>query len=97
MEKLYVNELSKHLNEKITFEGFVDTIRDKKWVMFVILRDSKGKVQMTIEKSEEKNAKLLEIMSNTTIDSVIKVKGLLQENQAVKLGGMNSRNYRGFK
>ena len=29
MEKLYVNELSKHLNEKITFEGFVDTIRDK--------------------------------------------------------------------
>ncbi len=88
MEKLYVNELSKHLNEKITFEGFVDTIRDKKWVMFVILRDSKGKVQMTIEKSEEKNAKLLEIMSNTTIDSVIKVKGLLQENQAVKLGGM---------
>ncbi len=88
MEKLYVNELSKHLNEKITFEGFVDTIRDKKWVMFVILRDSKGKVQMTIEKSEEKNAKLLEIMSNTTIDSVIKVKGLLQENQAVKLEGM---------
>lgn len=86
MEKLYVNELSKHLNEKITFEGFVDTIRDKKWVMFVILRDSKGKVQMTIEKSEEKNAKLLEIMSNTTIDSVIKVKGLLQENQAVKIG-----------
>ena len=55
MEKLYVNELSKHLNEKITFEGFVDTIRDKKWVMFVILRDSKGKVQMTIEKSEEKS------------------------------------------
>ena len=50
MKKLYVNELSNHLNEKITFEGFVDTIRDKKWVMFVILRDSKGKVQMTIER-----------------------------------------------
>ena len=88
MKKLYVNELSKHLNEKITFEGFVDTIRDKKWVMFVILRDSKGKVQMTIEKSEEKNASLLELMSNITVDSVIKVAGLLQENAAVKLGGM---------
>ena len=56
MKKLYVNELQQHLNEKITFEGFVDTIRDKKWVMFVILRDSKGKVQMTIEKSKEKKA-----------------------------------------
>ena len=88
MKKLYVNELSKHLNEKIIFEGFVDTIRDKKWVMFVILRDSKGKVQMTIEKSEEKNALLLELMSNITVDSVIKVAGLLQENAAVKLGGM---------
>ena len=88
MKKLYVNELSKHLNEKITFEGFVDTIRDKKWVMFVILRDSKGKVQMTIEKSEEKNASLLELMSDVTVDSVIKVEGLLKENTAVKLGGM---------
>ncbi len=88
MKKLYVNELSKHLNEKITFEGFVDTIRDKKWVMFVILRDSKGKVQMTIEKSDEKNVPLLEIMSSTTTDSVIKVEGTLKENEAVKLGGM---------
>ena len=88
MKKLYVNELSNHLNEKITFEGFVDTIRDKKWVMFVILRDSKGKVQMTIEKSEEKNASLLELMSDVTADSVIKVEGLLKENTAVKLGGM---------
>lgn len=88
MKKLYVNELSNHLNEKITFEGFVDTIRDKKWVMFVILRDSKGKVQMTIEKSEEKNASLLELMSDATVDSVIKVEGLLKENTAVKLGGM---------
>lgn len=88
MKKLYVNELSNHLNEKITFEGFVDTIRDKKWVMFVILRDSKGKVQMTIEKSEEKNASLLELMSDVTVDSVIKVEGLLKENAAVKLGGM---------
>ena len=88
MKKLYVNELSKHLNEKITFEGFVDTIRDKKWVMFVILRDSKGKIQMTIEKSDEKNVPLLEIMSSTTTDSVIKVEGTLKENEAVKLGGM---------
>ena len=55
MKKLYVNELQQHLNEKITFEGFVDTIRDKKWVMFVILRDSKGKVQKNLAPEDAKN------------------------------------------
>ena len=88
MKKLYVNELSNHLNEKITFEGFVDTIRDKKWVMFVILRDSTGKLQMTIEKSDESNAKLLEVMNNVTVESTIKVTGKLVANESVKLGGM---------
>ena len=86
--KLYVNELNDHINEEIVFSGFVDTIRDKKWVMFVILRDSTGKVQMTIEKSEEQNAKLLEIMSNLTVESTIKVTGKLVSNEAVKLGGI---------
>ncbi len=88
MKKVYVNELEKYLDKNISFSGFVDTIRDKKWVMFVILRDSTGKLQMTIEKSEEKNKELLEIMSNVTVDSTIKVNGILKANDAVKLGGM---------
>ena len=86
--KIYVNELENYIDKEITFSGFVDAIRDKKWVMFVILRDSTGKVQMTIEKSEESNQKLLDIMSNTTVESVIKVTGKLVKNEAVKLGGV---------
>ena len=88
MKKVYVNELSNHIGEEIVFSGFVDTIRDKKWVMFVILRDSTGKVQMTIEKSEESNTKLLEIMNSISVESTIKVTGKLVSNEAVKLGGM---------
>lgn len=88
MKKVYVNELENYLEKEISFSGFVDTIRDKKWVMFVILRDSTGKVQMTIEKSEEKNKELLEIMSNVTVESTIKVNGVIKSNEAVKLGGM---------
>ena len=88
MKKVYVNELKKHLGEEIVFSGFVDTVRDKKWVMFVILRDSTGKVQMTLEKSEEKNANMLDIMSNITHDSVIKINAKVVENEAVKLGGL---------
>lgn len=88
MEKVYVKNLKNYLNETISFSGFVDSIRDKKWVMFVILRDSTGKVQMTIEKSEEKNQELLETMANLSVDSTIKVEGKLVENEAVKLGQM---------
>ena len=88
MKKIFVNELESHIGENITFSGFVDTIRDKKWVMFIILRDSTGKVQLTIEKSEEKNKDMLELMSGVTHDSVIKVKGTLNKNDAVKLGGI---------
>ena len=86
--KINVNELEKHVGEEIVFSGFVDAIRDKKWVMFVILRDSTGKVQMTIEKSEEANQKLLEIMGDTTVESTIRIKAKVMANEAVKLGGL---------
>ena len=88
MKKVYVNELKNYLEKEIVFSGFVDTIRDKKWVMFVILRDSTGKVQMTIEKSEETNKELLDIMSNISVESTIKVSCIVEENEAVKLGGI---------
>ena len=88
MKKIYVNELNNYIDKEIEFSGFIDTIRDKKWVMFVILRDSTGKLQMTIEKSEEKNKELLDIMSSLTVDSTVKVTGKLVQNEAVKLGKM---------
>ena len=86
--KISVNELNKYVGQEITFSGFIDTIRDKKWVMFVILRDATGKVQMTLEKSEEQNKEMLEILYNTKNESTIKVTGKLVSNEAVKLGGI---------
>lgn len=88
MFKIFVDELKNYIDKEITFKGFVDTIRDKKWVMFVILKDHTGHVQMTIEKSLEENAKLLEIMSNVTKDSTVSVKAKVVANEAVKLGGI---------
>lgn len=88
MNKVYVNELKNNIGKEITYSGFVDTVRDKKWVQFLILRDSTGKVQATIEKSEEKNAEMVNLVSSLTKDSVIKVVGKVVENEAVKLGGL---------
>lgn len=88
IRKIRVNELENYIGKEIIFSGFVDAIRDKKWVMFVILRDSVGKVQMTIEKSDESNKELLEIMANTSVESTVKVTCLVSKNEAVKLGGI---------
>ena len=88
IRKIRVDELNNYIGKEIVFSGFVDAIRDKKWVMFVILRDSVGKVQMTIEKSDENNAKLLDIMNNVTVESTVKVTCMVMANEAVKLGGI---------
>ena len=86
--KINVDELNNYVGQDIVFSGYVDAIRDKKWVMFVILRDNTGKLQMTLEKSEEANKEMLDIMSNLTVESTVKVTGKLVSNEAVKLGGL---------
>lgn len=88
MKKINANELKNYFDKEITFSAFVDTIRDKKWVQFVILRDHTGKVQMTIEKSDENNKDMVELVSSLTVDSTVKVTCTVKENEAVKLGGL---------
>lgn len=85
--KLFIKDLNKHFGEKIELQGFVDNIRNLQYVQFVILRDSTGKVQMTIEKNDE-NSKLVEIIDNLTLESTVKVTGTLLESPKVKLNGM---------
>ncbi len=88
MKKLMINELKNNLKKKITVQGFVDNIRNLQWVQFLIIRDSSGKLQVTIEKSDEKNKDLVEIVNSLTIESTITVTGILKENSAVKLNGI---------
>ena len=78
-----INELKEN-NSKVTISGFVDKIRNLQYVQFVILRDTTGKVQVTIEKNEE-NKGLVEIIDN------------LKEESTVKRNGNNSRNNRSNK
>lgn len=85
IKKINANELKNFINEEITFSGFVDTIRNKKWVAFIILRDQTGKVQMTIEKE---NNDLVPIIDLLTTESTVKVTCKVVENEAVKLNGI---------
>ena len=88
MEKILMKDLKKYYEKEITIEGFVDNIRNLQLVQFIILKDDTGKVQITVEKSLEENKELVEIVNNLTIESTIKVTGVLKESPKVKLNGM---------
>jgi len=88
MKKTNIKDLKKHYNEEVVVSGFVDNVRNLQWVQFIVLRDDSSKVQITIEKSEEQNAELVELVNNLTNESTIKVTGKIIENEKVKLNGM---------
>lgn len=81
-----IDELKEN-NKTVTVSGFVDKIRNLQYVQFVILRDTTGKVQITIEKNNE-NKKLVETIDNIKEESTIKVTGTLLLNEKIKLNGM---------
>ena len=88
MKKMYFEELKNHLGEEVEFSGVVDNIRNLQWVQFVIVRDCTGKVQVTIEKSEEKNKEMVELISSLPLESTVIVRGKLMDSPKVKLNGM---------
>ena len=87
MKRIYFNNLEEYIDKEIYIEGFIDNIRDLQYVQFIVLRDINGKVQITIEKNEE-NKVLNELVSSLTVESTLKVKGILKKNEKVKLNGM---------
>ena len=87
MKKIYFDNLKQYLGKEITIEGFVDSIRNLQYVQFLIVRDINGKIQITIEKNEN-NFELNNIVDNLSVESTIKVRGILLENEKVKLNSM---------
>ncbi len=87
MKKVYFKNMNEYFEQEITIEGFVDSIRDLQYVQFLVVRDTTGKVQVTIEKNEN-NCKLNEIVSNLTCESTVKIFGTLLRNEKVKLNKM---------
>ena len=85
--KILAKDLKNYYEKEIEFSGMIENIRNLQWVQFIVLKDATGKVQVTVEKNDD-NKELNEIVDNLTIDSTIKVKGILKEAPKVKMGGM---------
>lgn len=86
MERVYAQDVSKHLDELVKVQGFVENIRNSKAMAFIVLKDITGKVQITLEK--EPNPRLSEVVDTITPDSVITVTGKAVQNEYVKMGGI---------
>lgn len=71
---------------KVEIQGWIENLRDKKSMQFVVIRDLSGKVQVTVVKEE--NPEIAEIFSHATLESTVKIVGNAVENEYVKLGGI---------
>ena len=84
MKRLMIKDIK--LGEVNHVAGFVENIRNKKTMCFIVLRDVSGKLQLTIEKA--KHPEMEETLAKITVDSVIEATGLIQASEYVKLNGM---------
>ena len=71
--------------KKVRIAGFIEKIRDTRYMVFVIFKDRSSKIQISIDK--EKMPELTQQILNTSVGSFLKVDGVMVENPAVKLGG----------
>lgn len=85
MERTYAQEAFQKAGETVLVRGFVDNLRDSKYMTFIVLKDITGKIQVTIEKEQHPDWE--ELLAGLTGDSVISVVGQVNANEYVKLGG----------
>ena len=71
---------------KVEIQGWIENLRDKKSMQFVVIRDLSGKVQVTVVKEEK--PEIAEIFSHATLESTVKISGTAVANEYVKLGGI---------
>lgn len=78
-------QISKLVTGRVRFQGMVDTVRDKKNIQFVILKDFSGKIQVTVDKVA--HADVGEVFSHLLVGSTVIVEGELVKSEYVKMGG----------
>lgn len=71
---------------EVEIQGWIENLRDKKSMQFVVIRDLSGKIQVTVVKAE--NPEIAEVFSHATLESTVKIKGMAVANEYVKLGGI---------
>ena len=85
MERILIKDAVLSSN-KVVVAGFVEAIRDKKNICFIVVRDISSKIQLTIDKLLYPH--LSTIVSSISLGSVIEAIGFIQKTPFVKLNGV---------
>ena len=86
MNRTYINEVQKEIGNTVKVQGFIENLRNSKYMAFIVLKDITGKLQITVEKEDHPD--LVGTIDQLTPDSVITVTGKVVENDYVKMGGI---------
>lgn len=73
MERIMINQLKNHTNEKVEIKGWVYRVRNLKTITFIILRDRTGLVQCVVDNG------VMDI-SGTKLESVVSIFGEVKES-----------------
>ena len=71
---------------KVKIQGFIENLRNKKSMAFLVIRDLTGKIQVTVEKASL--PEIAETVDKLSLDSVVTVEGEAVASEYVKLGGI---------
>ncbi len=71
--------------EYVRVGGFVENLRNKRWMAFIVLRDFSGKLQLTVDKGAY--PEVAAEVDKLTVESVVTAYGKVVDNPAVKMGG----------
>ena len=83
MERTLVNNAVS--GEYVRVGGFVENLRNKRWMAFIVLRDISGKLQLTVDKGAYPD--VAAEVEKLTVESVVTAYGKVVDNPAVKMGG----------
>lgn len=83
MKRILINNLKEEENTKIS--GWAKKIRDTKYMIFVVLEDRSGSIQVSIDK--ENNKDIVKKMEGVLPDSVLEFEGKMVLSEYVKQGG----------
>lgn len=86
MNRIRICDLLQYAGETVTIGGFVESIRNGKAMVFLVVRDVTGSVQVTVER--EAAPDIAEQVEALTPDSVVTVTGSVHENEGVHLGAI---------
>jgi aspartyl-tRNA synthetase len=85
-----ITNISKiNIGKECSIQGFVENIRNKSNVAFLVIKDITGKLQIVINKVE--NPLFNQILETLTPQSVVTINGVVVSNPSVKLNGIEMK------